>query len=202
MQVTALLVLGLSLVVAENVEKKTEKRGIFEFGYGHGDLSASFEDNAGAGFNGGFSGADDGHISSITITKQVAVPVPHPVPVPVERKVPVLFPVKVPVHVDRPYPVHVPKPYPVPVEKHVPYPVDKPYPVPVKVPVKVPVSHPVPVPVPKPYPVIFEKPVHVPVLHPVIIKKFFPIVVDDHRIDSGLHGSFDGLGVFGHGFHH
>jgi hypothetical protein len=129
-------------------------------------------------------------IKSIVITKEVAIPVPHPYPVPVEKTVPYPVHVPVPFPVVKHYPVPVPKPYPVPVEKKVPYPVEKIVPYPVKVPVKVAVPVPHAVPVPQPYPV----PVHVthsiPVPQPIILSK--PVAVFQEH--SGLAGGYEGLG--------
>jgi hypothetical protein len=156
--------------VEERKDGKTDKRGIFDFGYGHGHgLELAQGHSLPLGSFGGFDhlggGSDFGHFSlpehheekheahikAITITKEVKVPVPQPYPVHVEKKVP--YPVKVPVEVkvEKPYPVHVPKPYPVYIEKKVPYPVEKKVPYPVKVEVKVPVPVPHPVHVFKPY---------------------------------------------------
>lgn len=138
-------VLLLSAVASADEEGKkkdgkTEKRGVFDFGYG----SPGFDigDHGSFDFPSHGFGATSGHhgeVKAITITKEVKVAVPQPYPVTVERKIPVPFKVPVPVPIDRPYPVHVPQPYPVPVEKPVPYPVEKPVPYPVSVPIKVPV---------------------------------------------------------------
>ncbi|KAJ4451338.1 hypothetical protein ANN_02800 [Periplaneta americana] len=212
------LTVTASLVLAEDQkkERKTDKRGLHDLGYGFGDyghgggLSFGGHEHIGLGDHslGGFEhlslgghslgGHGESHVKAITITKEVKVPIPHPYPVHVEKKVP--FPVKVPVpvHVDKPYPVPVPKPYPVYVEKKVPYPVDKPVPYPVKVPVKVPVPVPHPVHVPKPYPVKVPVPHPYPVKVPVVVEKKVPVFIKGH--DGDFHGGLEGHGFEGHGF--
>ncbi|KAF5286336.1 hypothetical protein FQA39_LY04234 [Lamprigera yunnana] len=180
--------------------KKQDKRGLFDLGYGHASDFGSFDlsHDSGSEFSGFDSGFGDDHksIKTFTIEKTVKVPVPAPYPVTVEKKVPIPVPVKVPVPVIKHYPVEVPKPYPVTVEKFVPYPVEKAVPYPVKVPVKVFVPHPVAVPVEKPVPYTVHKPVPYPVKVPVVVEKKVPIYIKEHK-----HESFDS---FSHGFdfHH
>ena len=203
--------------VEERKDGKTEKRGLYNFGYGHGHGSEFAQGHSApsSGFGGfGHLGSGSGfehfgggsnfghfslpehhetkheaHIKAITITKEVKIPVPQPYPVHVEKKVP--YPVKVPVEVkvEKPYPVHVPKPYPVYIEKKVPYPVEKKVPYPVKVEVKVPVPVPHPVHVPKPYPVKVPVPKPYPVKVPVYIEKKIPIYIKEHHHDYH-HGGY------------
>ncbi|XP_058806353.1 uncharacterized protein LOC131672868 [Phymastichus coffea] len=169
-------------------EKSTDsktKRGLFDVGLGH-DFG---------GFGGGLELShaslhhDEGHITGVTIHKEVKVPVPAPYPV--EKEIPVPYPVHVKVPVDRPVPYHVPAPYPVPVEKHIPVPVEKPVPYPVHVPVKVAVEEPYPVHVPYKVPVAVEKPLPYPVKVPYVVKESYPVFVKDHHHEhhfSDFHG--------------
>ncbi|CAB0005561.1 unnamed protein product [Nesidiocoris tenuis] len=173
-------------------DKKQTKRGLWDLGIGgwnsegwsSGGWSSGGWDNElslSSGWDAPLSlpSSDHGIVNTITIQKQVAVPVPQPYAVPVEKRIP--YPVHVPVHVpvDRPVPVAVPKPYPVTVEKHIPYPVDRPVPYPVKVPVKVAVPAPYPVAVPKPYAVPVEKHIAVPVPQPILVKKPVPVLIKE-----------------------
>lgn len=185
--------------------KKQDKRGLFDLGYGYGGgYGGGYEGyglEGGFGLGGGAGIESHGYVKSVTIHKEVPVPVPHPVPYPVEKKIPV--PVKVPyaVPVDRPYPVHVPKPYPVLVEKPYPVHIEKKVPYPVKVPIKVPVPHPYPVAVPKPVPYPVHKPVPVPVKVPVYVEKPYPVLVKGHEGGIGgfeFGGGFEG-GHIGYG---
>lgn len=206
--------------VEERKDGKTEKRGLFNFAYGHGqnlefaqghnlpiggvgsfghlEGGGSFEHFGGGGHFGHFSIPEhheekhEAHIKAITITKEVKIPVPQPYPVHVEKKVPYLVKVPVEVKVEKPYPVHVPKPYPVYIEKKVPYAVEKKVPYPVKVEVKVPVHVPHPVHVPKPYPVKVPVPKPYPVKVPVYIEKKIPIYIKEHHHEHHHGGSFTG----------
>ncbi|XP_072384566.1 uncharacterized protein [Diabrotica undecimpunctata] len=163
-----LIFVSIFIFVCAEVEKKHQKRGLYDFG--------SFDHSYAGDF-----GHSDEHIKTLTITKKVPYPVPQPYAVPVTKHVP--FPVKVPVKVpvDRPYPVIVPKPFPVVVEKPYPVIVNKHVPVPVKVPVKVPVLVPQPVSVLKPYPVTVHKPYPVKVAVPIVVEKKFPVFISKHK---------------------
>jgi hypothetical protein len=118
------------------------------------------------------------YVKTITITKEVAVPIPKPYPVPLIKKVPVPVSKPIPVPVDKPYPVYVPYKVLVPVIKHVPIHVEKRVPYKVQVPVKVPVAQPVPVHVPKPIPYTVHIPIKVPIPHHYPVSK--PVVVNTH----------------------
>lgn len=162
------------------LEKKLDKRGLLDLGYGYGinglDVGylggghlggAYLDDHHGHDFHHGYNGLHGyggygngfylgGHTDTTkihTIVKGV------PVPYTVEKHVPHI----VEKHV--PYKVAVPVPQPYEVIKHVP--------VPVKEYVKVPVH------VPQPYPVekIKHVPVHVPVDRPYPVKVYVPQVI-------------------------
>lgn len=122
---------------AAPAEKKQDKRGLLELGYGW-DSHSSFDAHHPIELD----SYDHGHVKQVTITKKVHVPYP----VTVEKHVPVYIEKKVPVYI----------------EKHIP--VDRPVPYAVKVPVKVPVHIPKPyaVPIHVEKPVYIEK--HVPVI--------------------------------------
>ncbi|KAJ8678952.1 hypothetical protein QAD02_014739 [Eretmocerus hayati] len=163
------------------------KRGLFDIGLGH-----DFGEFAHGGLELGSPSLghyhDEGHISGITIHREVKVPVPAPYPV--EKQIPVPYPVHVKVPVDNPIPYHVPAPYPVPVEKHIPVPVEKPVPYPVHVPVKVPVEEPYPVHVPVKVPYAVEKPLPYPVKVPVVHKESYPVFIKEHHPEP-IHHGFD-----------
>ncbi|XP_014219360.1 uncharacterized protein LOC106647469 [Copidosoma floridanum] len=170
-------------VVAAKEDKQEpagkSKRGLFDLGLGH-----DFHD-----FGGHY---DHGHISHVTITKEVKVPVPYSVehvkhvPVPVHVKVPY----------DVPRPVHVPHPVPYPVEKVVHFPVEKPVAVPVHVPVKVPVIEKYPVYVPEKHVVHVDRPY--PVVHKEVVKEPYPVLIHEkHHHDYGHYDH----GHLLHGFH-
>ncbi|KAF9796989.1 hypothetical protein SFRURICE_006864 [Spodoptera frugiperda] len=183
---------------AEPLDKKLDKRGLLNLGYGYGiqGLDIGYL-GSGHGLGGAYNFVDDhayngygsfdlGHHSdttrTITLVKGVpyAVPVEKHIPYPVEKPVP--YPVKVPV--PQPYevvkhvPVHVKEYVKVPVHVPAPYPVEKKVPYPVHVPVDRP--YPVKVLVPQPYPV--EKhvpyPVKVPVPQPYPVEKHVPYPVE------------------------
>jgi hypothetical protein len=186
-QVLAVLsVFVLCLAQKEN-EKQTSKRGLQGFGYGHEE---QYADHTSLQGHHQFFGGEEHHdyypearIKSITIHKEVKIPVPHPYPVKVEKKIP--YPVIVPyeVKVEKPVPVHVEKPYPVYVEKKVPYPVEKKVPYPPKVEVKVPVPVPHTVQITKPYPVKVPVPKPYPIKIPVYIEKKIPVYIKKHAED-------------------
>ncbi|KAG8336355.1 hypothetical protein J6590_046462 [Homalodisca vitripennis] len=176
------LSVGLTLAEEKVAEKKHEKRGLFDLGYGYpGYAFAHSAVPAPLPVYHAHPAPPPpppphplnavSHVHT-TVTKHVPVPVPAPYPVTVEKQVPVPVPAPYPVHVPKPYPVVVDRPYPVPVEKPVHVPVDRPVPYPVPQPVAVPVAHPVHVPVPQPYPVV--KHVPVPVAHPVPVPVHAP----------------------------
>lgn len=154
--------------MASAAEKKQEKRGLLDLGYGSYNGHGSYGQ-----FSSGY-----GHSSQEPniITKTIEVPIPQPYPVTVDRHVP--FHVKVPV--DRPYKVEVPKPYTVVVERPVPVHVDRPVPYEVRVPIKVPVIQRVEIPVPRPYPVHVDKPYTVHVPKPIYVEKQVPVYINNH----------------------
>lgn len=164
-------------------DKKQDKRGLIDFGYGYGHGGilehSGLELGHGIGYGHGIGLGHEVHVTK-TVGLPYPVPVEKPVPVVVERKVPVV------------------------VEKHVPIHIDRPVPYPVKVPVKVPVIQKVGIPIPKPYPVEVPKPYPVHVSHPVIVEKQVPVLLKSH--DYGIPSiglDFHGLGHgFGHGHYH
>lgn len=140
-------------------EKKQDKRGLWDFGYGWDHSSHHVS-----------HGWEEPHHVT-TIIKKEHVPVPYEV----EKHIPYPVKVHVPVTVEKHIPVVVEKKVPVYVEKHIP--------VPVKVPVKVKEY----VAVPKPYPVHIEKPYPVIVKKPVYVEKPVPVVVKHHEWEPHHH---------------
>lgn len=168
------------------LEKKLDKRGLLNLGYGYGINGLDVGYLGGGSHLGGVHGLSLGHsglslghngwngwngYNSLSggyghngvwlgghtdVLKTVTLLKGVPVPVPVEKHIPY------PVEKHIPYAVKVPVPHPVEVVKHVPYSV-KEY-------VKVPVH------VPQPYEVIkhIPYPVHVPVDRPVPVKVLVP----------------------------
>ncbi|XP_055545359.1 mantle protein-like [Wyeomyia smithii] len=143
-------------------EKKQDKRGLWDLGYGYDSHGWDSPLKLSHGW-------DEPHVT--TIIKKEHVPVPYEV----EKHVP--YPVKVP------YPVTVEKHVPVVVEKKVPVYVEKPVAYPVKVPFKVKEY----VEVPKPYPVHVEKPYPVYVKKPVVVEKHVPVYVKSHGWEPHSH---------------
>uniref|UniRef100_A0A182J6F8 Uncharacterized protein n=2 Tax=Anopheles atroparvus TaxID=41427 RepID=A0A182J6F8_ANOAO len=160
-------------------EKKQEKRGLWDLGYGyesHGWDSPKLSHGWDAPkLSHGWEEPHHVHVKKVhvpypvEVEKHVAVPVKVPYPVTVEKHVPVVVEKKVPVYV----------------EKHVPVHVDRPVPYPVKVPYKVIQKEYVEV--PKPYPVHVEKHVPVVVKKPVYVEKHVPVVVKSHGWEPHSH---------------
>jgi len=173
------------------LEKKLDKRGLLDLGYGyghagldtgylgHGSISGHGSYGHGYGLTGHSAPAAIavGHSGpAISIGHSAPAVAVHHAPAPyviskqadVHKTITITKGIPVPVHVDRPYPVVHEKR--VPVEVKVPVP--QPYEVIRKVPVTVKEYVKVPVPVPQPYEVIrHEKvPIHVPVDRPVPVE--------------------------------
>lgn len=179
------------------LEKKLDKRGLLDLGYGYGHAGldvghighgslvghglSSYGHSAPAIAVGHSApGIAYGHSSPAVAVQAHAVPAPYVISkqADVHKTITITKGIPVPVHVDRPYPVVHEKR--VPVEVKVPVP--QPYEVIRKVAVPVKEYVKVPVPVPQPYEVIrHEKvPIHVPVDRPVPVEvpKPYPVPVE------------------------
>ncbi|KAL7740380.1 hypothetical protein ACLKA6_013178 [Drosophila palustris] len=184
------------------LEKKLDKRGLLDLGYGYGHAGldvghighGSLAGGHGYGLSGyghsapaaiavghsGYGHSSYGHSGPAVAVHSHAVPAPYVISkqADVHKTITITKGIPVPVHVDRPYPVVHEKR--VPVEVKVPVP--QPYEVIRKVAVPVKEYVKVPVPVPQPYEVIrHEKvPIHVPVDRPVPVEvpKPYPVPVE------------------------
>ncbi|EDW11901.1 MAGE-like protein 2 [Drosophila mojavensis] len=197
----ALLVASACATDEVPLEKKLDKRGLLDLGYGYGhaglDVGHIGQGSLVSGSSYGISsighsgpaaiavgpsagGISYGHSAPAVAVHSHAVPAPYVISkqAEVQKTIVVTKGVPVPVHVDRPYPVVHEKR--VPVEVKVPVP--QPYEVIRKVAVPVKEYVKVPVPVPQPYEVIrHEKvPIHVPVDRPVPVEvpKPYPVPVE------------------------
>ena len=139
-------------------DKKQDKRGLYDFGYGW-DSPTIIE-------------AHDPWAYPKTVTIEKNVPVPYPVEV--EKHIPVVVEKKVPVVVEK----HIP------VDRPVPYAVRVPVKVPVIHKVAVEVPRPYPVAVPKPYPVHVDRPVFIEKHSPLILKSGWDLPVHSY---SSIH---------------